>query len=130
MAALGFRIHPLPDRPAMTIDHQELSDDIRLVKLDGRLDIAGTESVSTRYTALTGANGKRIIVDLTGVSFLGSIGIRMLLSGAKANQQRGGRTVLLIAGNDSVARTLDVAGMTALMPVFATVEEAKTAILA
>ena len=108
----------------MNIDYQDLGDDLRQVTLAGRLDIAGTDAVATRYAALTGASGRRIVVDLSGVSFLGSIGIRMLLSSAKATQQRGGRTVLLIVDNPAVARTLEVAGITTLMPVHPTLDQA------
>jgi anti-anti-sigma factor len=111
----------------MPLAYQDLSDDIRLVTLDGRLDIAGTDAVSTRYGAITGATGKRLIIDLSAVAFLGSIGIRLLLSNAKATQQRGGRTLLLVTGNESVARTLEVSGMGALMPMFGSLDAARAA---
>lgn len=114
----------------MNLAYEDLNDALRLVTLDGRLDIAGTDSIGTRYAAIAGTTGKRLIIDLSAVSFLGSIGIRMLLSSAKACQQRGGRTLLLIVGNESVARTLEVAGMGALMPMFGTLEEARAAALA
>jgi anti-anti-sigma factor len=58
-----------------------------------------------------------VVVDLSCVSFLASIGIRTLLLGAKAVQRRGGCFILLNPV-DEVQRVLEVMGMTDLMPIF------------
>jgi anti-sigma B factor antagonist len=57
------------------------------------------------------------VVDLAGVTFLASIGIRTLLLGAKAVQRRGG-CLILLNPVDEVQHVLEVMGMTDLMPIF------------
>jgi anti-sigma B factor antagonist len=86
------------------------------VILDGRLDITGSGVIDLQFSAIAGSH-RSIVVDLAGVSFLASIGIRTLLLGAKAVQRRGGNFILLNPV-DEVERVLDVMGVTELMPVF------------
>lgn len=102
----------------MNIEHQDLSDSLRRVTLSGRMDIAGADAIGTRFTALTTAAGRHVVVDMTGVDFLASIGIRSLISNAKALHQRGGRMVLLVNADDSVRKTLETTGVDALIPMF------------
>jgi anti-anti-sigma factor len=82
--------------------------------MDG--DIAGTGVIDLQFSAIAGSH-RGVVVDLAGVSFLASIGIRTLLPGAKAVQGRGGCFVLLNPV-EQVERVLDVMGMTDLMPIY------------
>ena len=70
------------------------------------------------------------MLDLTGVSFLGSIGIRSIIVNAKAVQQRGGRMVLLVGDNVAVAETLQATGLGALIPILSDNAAAEVAALA
>jgi anti-anti-sigma factor len=86
------------------------------VILDGRLDITGASVIDLQFNAIAGSH-RGVVVDLAGVSFLASIGIRTLLLGAKTMQRRGGCLVLLNPVEE-VERVLDVMGVTDLMPVY------------
>jgi anti-anti-sigma factor len=86
------------------------------VVLDGRLDITGASVIDLQFNAIAGSH-RGVVVDLAGVSFLASIGIRTLLLGAKTIQRRGGSLVLLNPV-DAVERVLDVMGVTDLMPIY------------
>ena len=59
------------------------------VALCGRLDIDGVTSVEMNFTNVVSAKGKPAIVDMTEVSFIASLGMRMLLSAAKALRANG-----------------------------------------
>jgi anti-anti-sigma factor len=61
------------------------------------------------------------------VSFLASIGIRALITAAKSVQQRGGRMVLLVGGNETVHTTLSVTGIDAILPMFSSAADAQAA---
>jgi anti-anti-sigma factor len=65
-----------------------------------------------------------VLIDLTEVSFLSSIGIRLLLINAKSVQRGGGKLVLLGA-QPSVLEVLEVAGVMKLFPVHDTREGAE-----
>ena len=86
------------------------------VILDGRLDITGAAVIDLQFNAIAGSH-RGVVVDLAGVSFLASIGIRTLLLGAKAVQRRGGHFVLLNPV-DQVERVLDTMGVIDLMPIY------------
>jgi anti-sigma B factor antagonist len=114
----------------MAIEFEDISDTFRRIKLSDRLDIPGTEAISVKFTYLAASAPRRVVVDLTEVSFLASIGIRELISSAKALQARGGRMVLFVGGNAAVAKTLEVTGIDTLIPMFLDLSAADQAALA
>jgi anti-anti-sigma factor len=96
----------------MRLDSIELSENTLQLSLDGRLDLEGTQSISFAATV----RPLNVIVDLSAVSFLASIGIRMLLTAARAQASRGGK-VILAAPQDSVRKVLEAAGVDQLVPI-------------
>lgn len=69
------------------------------------------------------------MVNLAGVSFLASIGLRTLLSTARAQSQRGGKLVLA-AAEPLVRKVIETSGIDQLIPTYASVDEARVALLA
>lgn len=114
----------------MPITYEDTSLDIRLIKIAGRLDILGTGEIEGKFAALAATERHPVIVDLTEVSFLASIGIRAIITNAKAQLQRGGKMVLFVGENAAVAKTLELTGIDALVPTFKTIGEAEQAALA
>lgn len=85
------------------------------VRLKGRLDAAGAQAIAVPLNAL--ADSKRgLIVDLAGVGFLASAGIRQLMAAAKTMTRGGGRLVLLNP-NREVSEVLAITGMESLIPI-------------
>ena len=62
--------------------------------LQGRLDAAGAEKVETSFASAVSGAGRDVVVDLSGVSFVGSLGIRLLISGARTAARLGRRLVV------------------------------------
>ncbi len=114
----------------MAIDFQDVNENLRRIVISERLDVAGTDAISTKFAALAAGSAKRVLVDLTGVTFLASMGIRALVTNAKAQHQRGGRMVLFVGANSGVAKTLATTGIDALIPMFTDAAEAEKAVLA
>jgi len=79
------------------------------VTLTGRLDISGAEVVALPLATLSGSKHD-LAVDMAGVSFIASLGLRHLVSASKAIRRRGGRFVLLNP-IDAVAEVIDAAGL-------------------
>jgi anti-sigma B factor antagonist len=100
----------------MKMNVEPLALGVVKVILDGRLDITGAGVIDLQFSAIAGSH-RGVLVDLTNVSFLASIGIRTLLLGAKAVQRRGG-TFILLNPADEVEKVLEVTGVTDLMPIF------------
>ncbi len=102
-----------------------ISDDVgptAKVGLVGKLDIAGAEVIALPLATLAGGKSG-LVVDLSGVTFLASIGIRHLVSATKALSRRGGR-LILVNPNDMVRDVLVTSGVTDLMPIVMTESEA------
>ncbi len=101
----------------MRLESELLDDQILKIVLDGRLDVEGTQAIDMRFTALTATKQAAILVDMSRVSFLASIGMRTLLSCAKAASKRGGKIVLLNP-QPMVKAVLDRSGVATLIPVY------------
>ena len=71
--------------------------DLRRVSLSGRLDAAGVGQVDVRVNAATAGSGRNSIADLTRVTFIASLGIRLLVEAARTLQKKGQRLVLVVA---------------------------------
>jgi anti-anti-sigma factor len=100
----------------MKLTEEEIAGDIIRISLDGRLDIDGTQAIDPQFSYLTTTRPGRFAVDLSRVSFIASIGIRMLLTAARAQANRGGKLVLV--GPDPMGRkVLETAGVDQLVPI-------------
>lgn len=109
----------------MAISYDDISADLRRINLSGRLDIQGTEEIAPQFSALVTDIRRNVIVDFIGVTFLASIGIRSLISNAKALHKLGGRMALVVGDNTSVARTLEATGIDVLLQMYTTIHEAE-----
>lgn len=113
-----------------TIDFEEVDDELRVIRILGRLDIQGVNAIDAKLTFLSASQKHKIVVDLSGLEFIASIGIRSLVSNAKAQQQRGGRMVLCVGNNEPVTKVLVTMGINSLIPMFADSAKAQIAALA
>jgi anti-anti-sigma factor len=100
----------------MQLTVEDLEGGVTRVILDGRLDIAGTGTIDLRFNTIAGSR-RSLVVDLSRVSFLASMGIRLLLTGAKAVQSKGGKMVLLSPGPE-VEKALTMAGIDTVIPIY------------
>lgn len=90
---------------------------VTLIGLAGRLDSVGTPLAEADFHAATSA-GRNVVVDLSGVTFITSVGIRLLVDGARAQTRLGGK--LILAGPDDVTRkVLKTTGVDQLVPICA-----------
>jgi len=111
----------------MTLD--ELTSPVTLVRLRGRLDAPGSDAIGLRFTAAVAGQSRNAAVDLTGVSFVASLGLRLLISAARSLASKGHRMVLFGA-NEMVQGVLDDAALDQIMPIFTAEDEALAALAA
>jgi anti-sigma B factor antagonist len=96
------------------------------VALKGRLDIVGAEVIALPLATLAGSK-QGLILDMSGVSFVASIGLRHLVQTAKALSRRGGRLVLLNP-TEMVVEVLTTSGLIDLLPIVRSDAEAAAAL--
>jgi len=104
-----------------------LLDDIVQVRLSGRLDLEGTQAINDKFNVATKERAAKIIIDLSEVSFLASVGIRLLLTSARAQANHGGKLVLA-APRPAVRKVIEAAGIDQLIGVVADVESARASL--
>jgi anti-anti-sigma factor len=72
----------------------EQSDALTAVGLRGSLDAQGVADVELKFNATICPAGKNAIVDFSGVTFLASLGVRMLVAAARSLHAKGARMVI------------------------------------
>ena len=113
----------------MELQYSEIEKNIKLIKLIGRLDIAGVGAIETDFSAHCSGETPRVIVDLSRVEFLASIGIRLLTLNAKSVAGRGGRMVLLNP-NPEIRDVLEITGVSVIIPIYEGFESARAVLVA
>lgn len=106
-----------------------ITDDSGLTraKLSGRLDTANVNQVELAFTAGIVPKGRNTMVDLTEVTFIASLGIRMLLTVARSLGRAHAKIVMFGAGPE-VMEILETSAIQDIIPVFATEPEAVAAL--
>jgi anti-anti-sigma factor len=99
----------------MEMHVDELEGGITRVSLAGRMDFAGATEIDPKFMEIAGRE-KLLLVDLSKVNFLASMGIRTLIMAAKALKERGGKMILL-SPEMMVAKVLKTSGTDILIPV-------------
>lgn len=100
----------------MELKVQEEGETLTRVALSGRLDTTGVDQIETPFHTAVAARGRSAIVDFSGVSFLSSMGVRMLLTAARNLARRGARLVLQ-APQPLVLESIRHAALEELIPV-------------
>jgi anti-sigma B factor antagonist len=84
----------------MRLQQVELPGDILMLKLAGALDIAGAGDLETPLGDISSKRSK-VIINFTDVTFLASIGIRLLVKAARAVGKNNGRLVVFNPSDDA-----------------------------
>lgn len=113
----------------MEIQFNETQDGIREIKLTGTFDITGTGQIENKFSGYCAGEKPLVLVNLSEVDFLASIGIRLLVLTAKSVASRGGKMVLL-APIPEVFRVLEITGIPSIIPIYSQTESAKAVLLA
>ncbi len=113
----------------MELQFNELDHGLSIIKLTGTLDITGVNQIETKFTAYCSGENVRVIVDVSDVDFLASIGIRLLTLNAKSLASRKGKMALL-KPTPEVFHVLELTGIPAIIPVYSNLESAETVLLA
>jgi len=111
----------------MKLQYSELDNGIRLIKLNGTLDMNGTYSIEIEFVRQCAGENVQVIVDLSKVNYLSSIGIPMLINTAKSVTGQGGKMALL-SPQQNVAEVLEITGIPQIIPVCTDLESATAAV--
>ena len=99
----------------MKLTQLESTEKIMNLLLSGSLDITGVRDIEMDFSRL--ASGEQaVVIDFSGVTFIASLGMRMLLSAAKKLDIEGNKLVLHSVP-PLVETALNTAGLATILPI-------------
>lgn len=113
-----------------TIQYDDVGPELRRILISGNLDATGAKAIAPQLLEFASGPKKAVVVDLSGVRFLASVGIGALIASAKAVKGRGGKMTLVVDQRSTVMMSLEATGVDQLIPVFGGSSEAEKAALA
>ena len=99
------------------------ADEVARIKLRGRLDTPGVDGIETKLTSSVVPDGRNAVVDLSEVSFIASMGLRMFIGIAKALKRKQA-TIVLYAPQSQVNEIFATVLLSNIVPVVADEAEA------
>jgi len=107
----------------MDLTVTQLAGHVACIQPTGRLDAPGADTIGLRFTAAVAGSAGKVAVDLSGVTFLASMGIRLLISNARSVALKGGK-VVLFGASPLVQEVLNDSALDQIMPIVSTQDEA------
>lgn len=95
---------------------QQQAGEVIILAPAGRIDSSNAKAFETGVLGAIDAGNRQLLLDLAGVDYMASAGLRVLLLAAKRLQGLGGKLVLCGLA-DRVREVLTIAGFTALLDI-------------
>lgn len=93
------------------------------IALTGKLDVAGEQEIGEEFRRLVDSQTTPFLVDMSQVTYLASLGIRLLFAAAKVLAVKG-RKMVVLKPQPMVEETLLTSGTVKLIPIAHDQEEA------
>lgn len=105
-------------------------EEVVVLTAGGDIDYSASPQLRERIVDLIGAGKRRLVLDLTKVTFIDSTAIGVLAGALVRLQDTDGGSLLLVCPEDNrkVLRIFELAGVESLIPLHHTREEALTAL--
>ncbi len=97
--------------------------DFLVVSFSGKLDPASQKELEKKMTGFIEQGDNKLIVDCSGLTYISSSGLRILLLLLKKSTAAGG-TLRLCGVHHNIREIIIIAGFTAIFRIFETPEEA------
>lgn len=111
----------------MNIWHEKISDGVRLVGINGRLDQNLTPALEAELLKLLDQGNHHLIVDLHAVNYINSGGLRCLVTAWRQAHQKGG-DLKLCGLNERVAKIFAMVGFDKVFQIYEDCADARQAV--
>jgi stage II sporulation protein AA (anti-sigma F factor antagonist) len=109
--------------------HESDVQGVRLLEVFGELDLATAPRMCSALDAARLQRVRRVVVDLTGVDFCDSTGLRALIGASTELRVGGGRLAIAVLADGAVARLFDMVGARESLRVFDSQAEALASVV-
>jgi anti-anti-sigma factor len=100
----------------MPIAIEDLDGNVTKVILSGRIDVAGANEIDMPMNVIAGSK-RAVVVDLSAVEFMASMGLRSIVLSAKSIMSKRGKMVLL-SPQPMVEEVITISGIDELIPIY------------
>lgn len=97
--------------------------DVAIVDAQGEVDVFTAPGLDAELDALVSGGSSRLVVDLSGVAFLDSTGLGVLVKALKRAREADGWLRLVVTG-DRIRKIFEITGLDASIPIFDTAQDA------
>src|SRR5512144_3149895 len=102
---------------------EEKQGDVTIIVLRGRLDANTSPALETRIQALLDQGECRLVFDFCQLTYISSLGLRVLIVAAKNLQKINGK-IALASLADNIHEIFKIFGVTGAIPIYTTRAEA------
>ena len=100
----------------MELNAIQSEDTYTHVALTGKMDVGGVGEIENKFLSVTAGQKKSAVVDISGVNFLGSMGIRIFLDAAKTLAKEK-KKLILLNPQPLVGEVLEASGIGDIVPI-------------
>jgi anti-anti-sigma factor len=112
----------VPASPTLSVEEIQLSNRLRVVVAEGELDIATVGEL--RDPVADALEGSAVILDLSGLEFIDSMGLWTLVRLCKRALKSGYRFAIVHGSHSQVERIFELTDLDRHLPLFSSLEEA------
>jgi anti-sigma B factor antagonist len=112
-----------------SVSGERAADGVGIVLVSGEVDIYTAPRFKECMLALLDAGADRLLIDLTGVTFIDSTALGVLIGAVRRVHTAGGAMALVVT-NRAVERVLSITGLDRVFTIHATREAALESLLA
>ncbi|MGH2942916.1 MAG: STAS domain-containing protein [Solirubrobacteraceae bacterium] len=94
----------------------ERDGDVHRIRLFGELDLSNAGDVERELERVEATDARSIVVDLSGLTFMDSTGVRLLVTAHARSREEDESRLTLVRGPVAVQRVLQLSGVEALLP--------------
>jgi anti-anti-sigma factor len=102
---------------------EEKRGDVKIVNLRGRLDMDSSPTVEKQLMSLLEKGERRLVIDFSNLTYISSLGLRVLVIAAKYMQKNKGE-LALAALSSHILEIFKIASFTSIFPIYSTCDEA------
>jgi anti-sigma B factor antagonist len=103
--------------------NKESIEGILIVRVNGRLDTVSSGEFEKKIMPLLEEGNYRVAIDFTGIDYVSSSGLRIILICAKNIKKKSG-TFALFSLNNSIEEVFQISGFAKIIPIYANQAEA------
>jgi anti-sigma B factor antagonist len=110
-------------KPKFTVECEDVDDRTRILSATGEVHVSTAPELAEQLNAALTAGRSRIVLDFTGVEFIDSTGLSVLLNALRRLGRVAG-ALSLVCTNPTVLRLFEITRLDATFDIVATLDEA------